>query len=159
LFPTAVIPYLTVLSQVAVVIFMFVVGYEIDLHRVRGLSRAAPAVAAAPFAVPMALGAGLALAFGSDRSIFGGPASEPGFALFLGVATSITALPVLAAIVRERDITRIPASIVAMTSAGIMDVAAWLMLAFALAEAKPTAGRPWPVTLLLILAFTVFMLV
>lgn len=159
LFPQPVVPYLTVFSQVAVVIFMFVVGYEIDLHRVRGLTRAVPAVAIAAFAVPMALGAGLALAFGTDRSAFGTHASEPGFALFIGVATSITALPVLAAIVRERDIAGIPASIVALTSAGIMDVAAWLMLAVALAETKPTAGRPWLLTLLLILAFAVFMLV
>jgi Kef-type K+ transport system membrane component KefB len=158
LFPDAVVPYLTVLSQVAVVIFMFVVGYEIDLHRVRGLTRAVPAVAVAAFAVPMALGAGLALAFGTDRSTFGTHASEPGFALFIGVATSITALPVLAAIIRERDIAGIPASIVATTSAGIMDVAAWLVLAVALAETKPTAGRPWLLTLL-ILAFAVFMLV
>ncbi|HEV2372201.1 MAG TPA: cation:proton antiporter [Streptosporangiaceae bacterium] len=159
LFPAAVVPYLTVLSQVAVVIFMFVVGYEIDLRRVRGLTKAVPAVAVAAFAVPMALGAGFAWAFGSGTGTFGPHVSGAGFVLFMGVATSITALPVLAAIVRERGIAGLPASIVAMTSAGAMDVVAWVMLAVAMTEAKPTSGRPWWLTLVLILAFVVFMLV
>ncbi len=159
LFPAAVVPYLTVLSQVAVVIFMFVVGYEVDLHRVPGLTKAVPAVALAAFAVPVALGGGFAWAFGKGPATFGPHPSGAGFVLFMGVAMSITALPVLAAIVRERGITGIPASVIAITAAGIMDVAAWLMLAVALTEAKPTTGRPWPLTLLLISAFVVFMLV
>lgn len=159
LFPVAVVPYLTVLSQVAIVIFMFVVGYEIDLHQVRGLTRAVPAVALAAFAVPLGLGAGFAWVFSRGSGTFGPHAGGAGFVLFMGVATSITALPVLAAIVRERGIARLPAGVIATSAAGIMDVAAWMVLAVAVAETRPSGGRPWPLTLLLISVFVVFMLV
>lgn len=159
LFPAAVVPYLTVLSQVAVVIFMFVVGYELELHHVRGLTRAVPAVALAAFVVPLALGGGFAWAFGRGSATFGPHVSGAGFVVFIGVATSITALPVLAAIVRERGIAGSPAGVIATTAAGIMDVVAWLMLAVAVTETKPSGGRPWPLTLLFISAFAAFMLV
>ena len=102
LFPAPVIPYLTVLSQVAVVVFVFAVGYEIDFRRVRGLTKAVPAVAAAALAVPLALGAGVGLVLGGHSALGGRHASGTGFVLFMGVTLAITALPVLAAIVRER---------------------------------------------------------
>src|SRR5260221_3542249 len=109
-------------------------------------------------AVPMALGATAAWAF-EGTAAFGPHARGAGFVMFIGVATSITALPVLAAIIRERGIAGTPASVIATTAAGIMDVVAWMLLAVALAESKPAAGRSWPLTLLLIAAFVTFMLV
>src|ERR1051326_561501 len=63
LFPPAVLPYLSVLSQIAIVIFMFCVGYELDWRLLRGRRRAVPLVAAAALLVPMALGSGTALLF------------------------------------------------------------------------------------------------
>src|SRR5580700_5147755 len=67
IFPPAVLPPLTVLAQVAIVLFMFVVGYELDWRALRGRRRAAPLVAAGALLLPMLLGAGSVLA---DRSGF-----------------------------------------------------------------------------------------
>ena len=76
----------------------------------------------------------------------------------MGVAVSITALPVLAAIVRERGLTRLPACVIATAAAGIMDVAAWLVLAIAVALASPAGGLSWPWLLVLTAGFVVLML-
>ena len=65
----------------------------------------------------------------------------------MGVAMSITALPVMAAIIRERGIAGSSAGVTAMTAAGIMDVTAWLVLAAALVGTGGRPGRSWPVTL------------
>jgi Kef-type K+ transport system membrane component KefB len=158
LFPAAALPYLTVLSQVAIVIFMFVVGYELDRRFLRGQRRAVPLVAAAALLVPMGLGSGAALVLRGQFAAVGEPHVSHSFVLFMGVAMSVTALPVLAAIVRERGIAGTTAGVTAMTAAGIMDVAAWLALAAALVGSAHHPGRPWPVTLLLTAGFAVVML-
>jgi Kef-type K+ transport system membrane component KefB len=158
LFPPAVLPYLTVLSQVAVVIFMFVVGYELERRSLRGRRVAVPLVAASALFVPMFLGSGAALIFRSSFAALGQSHISQSFVLFMGVATSITALPVLAAIVRERGIAGTTAGVTATSAAGIMDVVAWVVLAAALAGTAQRSGRPWPLTLLLISCFTAIMM-
>jgi Kef-type K+ transport system membrane component KefB len=158
LFPHSVLPSLTVLSNIAVVIFMFVVGYELDRRSLRGRRRAVPLIAASALLVPMGMGAGAALLFRSSFAALGQPHISRSFVLFMGVAISITALPVLAAITRERGIAGTTAGITATSAAGIMDVAAWVVLAAALAGTTQKSGRPWPMTLVLIAGFTVIML-
>ena len=158
LFPHSALPSLTVISQVAVVLFMFVVGYELDRSTLRRSGRPALLVAVASLTVPMALGAGTAVAFRSEFSALGQPSTGHSFIMFLGVATSITALPVLAAIMRERGIFGTAAAVAATAAAGLMDVAAWIVLAAVLASTAGGGGWPWPVTLLLITGFTAVML-
>jgi Kef-type K+ transport system membrane component KefB len=158
LFPRVALPALSVLAQVAIVIFMFVVGYELDRGSLRAGRKAAPLIAAGALVVPMALGSGLSLAFRPGFAALGQPHVSRSLVLFMGVALSITALPVMAAIARERGIARSLAGVTAMTAAGIMDVAAWVVLAAALVGTAHAPGRPWPVTLLLISGFTASML-
>jgi Kef-type K+ transport system membrane component KefB len=158
LFPPAVLPFLTVLSQVAIVTFMFVVGYELDRQALHGRRRAALLVAGGALLVPMGLGSGAALIFRSRFAALGQAHMGHSFILFMGVAMSITALPVLAAIARERGIAGSTAGVTATTAAGLMDLAAWLVLAAALVGTVHKPGRPWPVTLLLICCFVAFML-
>jgi Kef-type K+ transport system membrane component KefB len=157
LFPNAVIPALTVLSQVAVVIFMFVVGYELDRQRLREQSRCAVFIAIAALAVPMALGSGGALIFQSRIAALDQRHLSHATALFIGVALSITALPVLAAIIRNRGLSGTLAAVTATSAAGLMDVAVWLLLALTLAGTAQRSGRPWLATLALFCAFAVFM--
>jgi Kef-type K+ transport system membrane component KefB len=76
----------------------------------------------------------------------------------MAVATSVTALPVLAAIVRERGLAGSPVGVIATAAAGTMDVTAWLVLAAALVGSQHKAGRPWLVTLLLLACFVAAML-
>lgn len=157
LFPPATLPPLTILAQVAVVIFMFSVGYEIDLRLLRGHRRAVPLVAASALLVPMALGAGATLLFRSQFRALGEPDISRPLVIFMAVALSITALPVLAAIVRERGLAGSIPGVTATSAAGIMDVLAWLALAAALVGTGHS-GRPWAVTVLLTVAFIAAML-
>jgi Kef-type K+ transport system membrane component KefB len=159
LFNSHVLPYLTVLSQIAIVIFMFVVGYELDLRTIRGKGRAVPAVAASGLLIPMGLGAAAVLLWPAGFTALGEHhVSSRSFVLFMAVATAITALPVLAAIVRERGLAGTLVGNVATAAAGIMDVAAWLVLAAALIGTGQSPSRPWLVTVVLLAGFVAAML-
>jgi Kef-type K+ transport system membrane component KefB len=158
LFPSTALPSLTVLANVGVVIFMFVVGYELDFRSLRGQRRAVPLVATSGLLLPLGLGIAAVLAFRSRFNALGPPHSSRAFVLYMGVVVSITALPVLAAIIRERGIAGTRAGIVATTAAGFMDAGAWLLLAVAVASTVHKQGRPPWLTLLLLCAFAVAML-
>jgi Kef-type K+ transport system membrane component KefB len=158
LFSHQVLPYLTVLSQVAVVIFMFAVGYEIEFKSLRGRGTVVPLVAAGALLVPMGLGMANVLLFRSSFVAIGGQPGSRSFLLFMGVATSITALPVLAAIVREKGLAGTAAGVIATAAAGIMDVLAWLVLAAALIGTSHSTSLPWLATLLLLAVFVATML-
>lgn len=159
LFPRQVLPYLTILSQIAIVIFMFVVGYELDRGLLHAQRQAASLVAIGALFVPMGLGAGAVLILKSMFAAAGQPTFSHSFVLFIAVAVSVTALPVLAAITRERGIVHSAAGVTATTAAGIMDVAAWIALAAAIAGSANKPGLPWPMIFLLISCFVVIMLV
>jgi Kef-type K+ transport system membrane component KefB len=158
LFPPAVLPYIAVISQVAVAIFMFVVGYELNRKSFRQTYRPAAMVAGAALLVPMVLGAATPFAFRPGFRALGQTGFGHSFILFMAVAISITALPVLAAIMRERGISGTTAGITAVTAAGIMDVAAWIVLAAALVGTGHSQSRSWLVTPLLITGFALVML-
>lgn len=158
LFPPQVLPSLTALAQVAVVIFMFAVGYEIDVGALRGHGRVVPLLAGGALIVPMGLGVASALVFRPQFAAIGEAHDGRSLVLFMGVATSITALPVLAAIVRERGLAGTTAGAVATAAAGSMDVLAWLALAAALIGTGHGGRFPWPVTLLLTGGFALVML-
>lgn len=134
LYPPLVLSSLTILAQVGIVIFMFVVGYEMNSRLLKGHGRAVALLAAGAFAVPMLLGSGSSLLF---PGLFAGSAGPHGaghsMTLFVGVAVSITALPVLAAIIRERDMADTDVGTLATAAACVMDVAAWLALAVIIA--------------------------
>jgi Kef-type K+ transport system membrane component KefB len=158
LFPHSVMPALNALAQVSIVIFMFVVGYELDRRSLGARRRPTLLVAAAALLVPMGLGSGSAVVFRSSFAALGQLHYTHSFVAFMGLAVSITALPVLAAILRERDIAGSVAGVTATTAAGIMDGAAWLVLAVVVAGAAHAQGRSWLVTLLLISGFAAVML-
>jgi Kef-type K+ transport system membrane component KefB len=159
LFPHYVLPYLSVLSQVAVAIFMFIVGYEIEFRSLRGYGKAISLIASGSLLIPMGLGAGAVLLYRSGFTAAGEhEVSSRSFVLFLSVATSITALPVLAAIVRERGLAGTAVGFVATSAAGIMDVAAWLILAAALIGKGHSSRLPWLATAGLLMCFVALML-
>jgi Kef-type K+ transport system membrane component KefB len=158
LFPSDALPYLNVLSQVAVVVFMFTVGYEIEFGSIRGHGRVVPLVALGALLVPMGLGIACVLLLRPEFASIGMGHEGRSFVLFMGVATSITALPVLAAIVRDRNLAGTTAGVIATAAAGIMDVLAWLVLAAALIGTGHSVRFSLPVTVVLIGCFVVVML-
>lgn len=143
LFPTVVVPYINVVAQIALVLFLFAVGYELDLRSLRRQRRVVPAVAVCAFAVPMLLGGGSVFALGSLYNPHDGVAAhKAAFVLFIAVAMSITAVPVLASIVRERNVSASLPAVVSMTAAGVIDAVGWLALTGALLLAEgSTAGH------------------
>ncbi|MEU4690759.1 cation:proton antiporter [Actinoplanes sp. NPDC023714] len=158
LFPPTALPSLTALAQVAVVLFMFVVGYELDRGLLRHGRRAAVLVAVAALVVPMALGAGAATLFEPAFTALGQPPTNGAFVAFMGVAVSITALPVLAAILRERGLTVTIPGVTSTTAAGIMDGVAWVLLAAVVAGVTRLHGYSWSASLLLFALFMAVML-
>ncbi|MFF8431203.1 cation:proton antiporter [Streptomyces sp. NPDC016566] len=158
LFPADARPFLSVLAQIAVVLFLFVAGYEIDFRTFRA-GRTAVSVAVAALLTPMALALGaMELCGGLFAAVDPGHAGHHSFAPFMAVGLSITALPVLAAIVRERGAAGTPAGTVAIAAAGFMDVAAWLVLSAVLSDSGQATRRSWPVALALLAAFVAFVL-
>ena len=140
LFPDDVRPYLNVLAQLGLVLFMFLVGLEVDLSFIRGRERIAFSVSVASIVLPFALGFLLATLLHSRHDVVDG--EQVGFlpfALFLGVAMSITAFPVLARILAERNMHRIPTGVLALACAAVDDVFAWALLALVVAIVSATS--------------------
>ncbi|MGW2557761.1 cation:proton antiporter [Streptomyces sp. NPDC001514] len=149
LLPAQARPYLQVLAQLGLVLFMFGVGYHFDLRGLRGSGRQVTAVSLTSVALPFVLGAGLAVALHpwfdtSQMSTDGllGPV------LFLGAAMSITAFPVLARIITERGLQKERIGNVALACAAIQDVLAWGILAAVVAVVHAEGGGP-PVRMVL----------
>jgi Kef-type K+ transport system membrane component KefB len=137
LFPASSLPVLQLLSQIGVVLFMFVVGLELEPRHLRGKAQTAIAVSHFSIVVPFTLGVALALGLYTRYAPPGVPFTA--FALFCGIALSITAFPVLARILADRRLTNTPLGATAITCAAVDDVTAWSILAFVVAITE--AGR------------------
>ena len=134
LFPTAVLPYLNLLAQFGLALFMFGVGYELELTELRGQSRDTALVSTFSIAVPFLLGVPTGLLLYSGHSSVNGHRVEPlALALFAGSAMSITAFPVLARILTERGLARSRIGTLSLTCAAIGDFVAWCTLAVVVA--------------------------
>ncbi len=134
LFPGNVLPLLGMLAQVGVILFMFLVGLELDAGPLRERTHSVVAISHASIAVPFVLGTALALALYPRFSTSDVPFGT--FALFLGVAMSITAFPVLARILRDHGIDRTPIGVLAISAAAVDDVTAWCLLAIVIGVAR-----------------------
>jgi Kef-type K+ transport system membrane component KefB len=137
LFPVTLIPPLTALADLGLVLFMFVVGYEVDLGLVKGRGRTAAGVAVGSILVPLALGSALGVWF-AHRYHVPNPVT---FVLFFGTAMSITAFPVLARILSDRGLHRTRVGGLALAAASLDDVLAWALLAVVIAVAGAGAGH------------------
>ncbi|HEX4949035.1 MAG TPA: cation:proton antiporter [Blastocatellia bacterium] len=127
LFPADSLGALSALSQIGLMLFMFLIGLELDWKHLRELGRAAAFTSLASIVVPFVLGCGLAFFLYAQ---FAAPGiSFTGFALFIGTAISITAFPVLARILTESNLLRTKVGVLAITCAAVNDATAWCILA------------------------------
>lgn len=133
LFPAEVRAALSAVGNVGLVLFLFLMGLAIDLPGARSGGRRLVAVSAGSLALPFALGVLVAVGPLAGRA----PAGVGGlaFAVFLGTALSVSALPVLARMLDERGMTRSPVGQLVLASASVQDGAAWVLLAVSLALA------------------------
>ncbi len=134
LFAPATLVPLNIISQIGLVLFMFVIGMELDLGILRKKASETLVISHASIIVPFFMG--VVLAYFVYPEFGAGHTSFLPFALFIGISVSITAFPVLARIVQERDLTRTPMGRLAIASAANNDVTAWCMLAAIIAIAK-----------------------
>lgn len=125
---------LRVISQIGVVLYMFLVGLELNAARLAGRAHAAVAVSHASIVAPFVLGAALALGLYPVFSHAGVPFTS--FALFMGAAMSITAFPVLARILADRNLDKTELGVVALSCAAADDVSAWCLLALVVGVAQ-----------------------
>ncbi|HEY0134481.1 MAG TPA: cation:proton antiporter [Nannocystis sp.] len=158
LLPAAAAPFLGILSKVGVVLFMFLVGLELDPKMLRGNGHATLAISHASIVAPFLLGATLALGLYplySNSSV-----SFTVFSLFLGVSLSVTAFPVLARILTDRRVQSTPLGVTALTCAAIDDVSAWSLLALVVSVASAqAAGVAWTVGAVVVYLLVMFVAV
>ncbi|MEV6525052.1 cation:proton antiporter [Longispora sp. NPDC051575] len=126
LLPTDIRPALSGLANVGLVLFMFIVGYELDTALVQGRKRVAASVSIGSILLPFGLGTGLAFWLAGNHDV----TRVWPFALFIGAAMSVTAFPVLARILTDRGMQRTEVGGLALASAAVDDVVAWTGLAF-----------------------------
>jgi Kef-type K+ transport system membrane component KefB len=136
--PADVGPYLGIISQIGVILYMFLVGLELNAGLLRSRAHATIAISHTSILVPFLLGTTLALWLYPHLA----PAHTrfTSFALFMGVAMSITAFPVLARILTDRHMENTDLGVVALSCAAIDDVTAWCLLAFVVGVAQSQMG-------------------
>lgn len=156
LFPAGSLGSLQLLAQVGVILFMFCVGIELDLAAMRKRAQAAVAVSHVSIVAPFVLGCAVALAVYTSLAPQG-VAFAP-FALFMGIAMSITAFPVLARILKERGLSQTPLGNIAIACAAVDDVTAWCILALVVAIGKANGFGGAALTIALAVAFSLVML-
>jgi len=154
-FPSSSLGALSLLSQVGVCLFMFVVGMDLDVKHVKGNSHVAIAVSHVGIVFPFLLG--VLLAYFLFSELAGAGTTFTSFALFMGISVSITAFPVLARILQEHGISRTFLGSTAMTCAAVDDVTAWTILAFVVAIASASSLATFSLNTLFVLIFIVVM--
>ena len=150
-----------VLSQLGLILLLFTIGLEFDFGHLRWHGKAALAISLTGILLPFSLGMGLAPWMHPYLEPVEAEQSVPllGFALFMGIAMSITAIPILGRMMMELGITRTKIGAVTISAAAVDDACGWMLLATVSSIVQ--ANFQWPATLRMLgltLAFTAFML-
>ncbi len=156
LFPKTSLGNLNLLSQIGLVLFMFVVGMELDLKLLKNKAQDAVVISHASIIIPYALGMGLAYFIYEEFAPQG--VEFTSFALFMGIAMSITAFPVLARIIQERNLTKTKLGAIAITCAAADDITAWCILAAVIAIVKAGSSMSALFTIAFSLGYLMIML-
>jgi Kef-type K+ transport system membrane component KefB len=138
LLPKDAAPHLGIIAQLGAILYMFIVGLELNTGQLRAIAGSVIAVSHVSILLPFVMGAGLALWLYPVLSTQAVPFTS--FALFVGVALAITAFPVLARILTDRGLARTSLGVTALGAAAVGDVTAWCLLALVVGVAKAEVG-------------------
>ncbi len=154
--PATVAPYLGVLAQLGVILYIFVIGLDLNAGQLASRAHATVAISHASIVLPFLLGTLLALWLYPRLSHAG--VSFTAFALFLGVSMAVTAFPVLARILSDRGMTRTELGTIALACAAADDITAWCLLAFVVGVVNASISGA-AITLGLAAAYVAFVLI
>lgn len=156
LFPSESLGNLSILSQIGLILFMFVIGMELNLKVLKNKAHEAVVISHASIIIPFSLGVILAYFIYQGHSPQHVEFSS--FALFIGIAMSITAFPVLARIIQERGIHKTKLGAIVITCAAADDITAWCLLAVVIAIVKAGSVVSSLFTILTAIAYVIFMI-
>jgi Kef-type K+ transport system membrane component KefB len=138
LLPPSIAPMISLISQVGLIVYMFLVGLQVDETLIHKHGNSSIAVSHASIIVPFLLGSGLALWLYPRYSSREVPFTV--FALFIGISMSVTAFPVLARILTDRGLQSTRLGAVALTCAAVDDATAWCLLALVVGAVRGQAA-------------------
>ncbi|KAJ3356556.1 K(+)/H(+) antiporter [Allomyces javanicus] len=158
LFPASSLGMFGLIANFGLVLYLFIVGLELDPRMVAINLRKSVAISVAGIVVPF--GAGVAVSFALYETLMPKDTKVPfsSFFLFLGVAMSITAFPVLARILTETNLLTTRVGMTTISAAAVDDVVAWSMLALVIAIINASDALTALYTFLVVLAFAAFMI-
>ncbi|KAF8524651.1 Sodium/hydrogen exchanger family-domain-containing protein [Hysterangium stoloniferum] len=156
IFPPQSIPLLTLSSTIGLVLFLFLIGLEVDVRVLRRNAKYSLTIATVGMIIPFALGVGLAVAIYHK---FVDPAVSFGhFLLFIGVAIAITAFPVLCRILTDLNLLEDHVGLIVLSAGVGNDVVGWVLLALAVALTNASSALSALWILLAGVAFVLFMI-
>lgn len=156
LFPKVSLNNLQFLSQIGLALFMFIIGMELDIEKLKNKAHNAVVISHASIIFPYFLG--VSVSYFLYEQFAPADVSFMVFALFMGIAISITAFPVLARILQERGMTKTSLGAIVITCAAFDDVTAWCILATVIAIAKAGSIAGAVLTIALTIVFVLFMI-
>ncbi len=157
IFPVESLPNLRFLSQIGLILFMFIIGMELDTRLLRNQAFEAIIISHASIVIPFSLGIFLSYYLYGNYAV---PNTRfISFALFMGIAMSITAFPVLARIIRDRKLSDTRLGILAIGCAASDDVTAWCILAMLVALIRSGSGTNGFLVIATVILYAVAMLV
>jgi Kef-type K+ transport system membrane component KefB len=156
LFPDHSLGNLQFMSQIGLILFMFVIGMELDMSVLRNKAKDAVVISHASIIFPFSLG--IILAYFSYALFAPQDVKFLSFSLFMGIAMSITAFPVLARIVQERGLSKTKLGTIAITCAAADDITAWCLLAAVIAVVKAGSVLSALYTIVMAVAYVFLML-
>ena len=157
IFPTQSIPYLSLVANIGLCLFLFLVGLEIDTALIRRNLRLSVTISAAGITIPFGFGAALAIPV-YHHFIDSSQVSYPHFMLFTGVAYSITAFPVLCRILTELKLLDTTVGIVVLSAGVGNDIIGWTLLALSVALVNAGSGLTALWILFVCIGWSIFML-
>lgn len=156
LFPKESLGNLQFLSQIGLILFMYIVGMELDLSVLRKKAHDAVVISHASIIIPFALGIGLSYFVYREFAPEG--IQFTSFALFIAISMSITAFPVLARIVQERNLQKTKLGTIVITCAAADDITAWCILAAVIAIVKAGSFTSSIYVIIMAVAYVFFMI-
>lgn len=156
IFPPASIPYFNLVANLGLVLFLFLVGLEIDTRIIRKCGVAASTISLAGLLIPFGLGSAVSVGIYNDF-IDKSRVSLGHFILFTGVAMAITALPVLARIVLDMKLMKTKVGVVVLAAGVGNDVVGWILLALAIALVNASSGLAALYIFLVVLGWTLIL--